>query len=76
MMKVCSSPAGGGWRLLTLHANQRSLIRLFLYAWQTTHTTIYYIYDGRHRGTEKLNVHFESTINLFDGTRKLICENE
>ena len=75
-MKVCSSAAGGGWRLLTLHANQRSLIRLFLYAWQTTHTTIYYIYDGRHRGKEELNVHFESTINLSAGTRKLICENE
>ena len=36
----------------------------------------YYIYDGRHRGTDKLNVHFESTINLSAGTRKLICENE
>ena len=52
MMKVCSSAAGGGWRLLTLHANQRSLIRLFLYAWQTTDNILTQRQTERDRHTQ------------------------
>lgn len=53
MMKVCSSAAGGGWRLLTLHANQRSLIRLFLYAWQTTDNILTQRQTERDRQTQE-----------------------
>ena len=35
-----------------------------------------YWHRDRRRGTDKLNMHFESSVNLFAGTRKLICENE